>query len=426
MAACNYLGINYILTDPTPGIGASTTPGTNSQVWYPLYAASPSDFFLTWLNTRDYVCMLPWLVTGQSNKTQVFMPYIEGGNPGHAGGTSGSPLTAATIYGGQSQWTRTSRRIDGSSLTGASVATQGNIARIPSLVGTSEITDFGTYTECGLGEAAGQFLRRRVERGGEVNYTERLSSSGDIVLERVGMAIPPLMRIGTHLTTLQNGRGAADPYSVGFAGFVLVDPSDANNNRHVNCGTAPPTSGGPYAKGERIWNIDPGPGKPEYWVCVTTGSPGTWLAMNVTPFQRGEQLAMGANTAETVLATLTVPAGLLGPRGSVRVDVIASMTNNANTKTLRARLGGLGGFQFWSQDVNTQASTRGTGRFTNRNALNSQVAYPGASFGNPTSAVLPGSINPANAQDIVITGQQVASGDNLAVESLSIELFPAV
>ena len=97
--------MNYVLTDPRPGIGAATTPGTNPRIWYPLELNSPSDFFQTWNASRTYICMVPMLFTGLSNTSVVVNPYIEGGLTGHAGGNPVDPGCATTIIGAQNQGT---------------------------------------------------------------------------------------------------------------------------------------------------------------------------------------------------------------------------------------------------------------------------------------------------------------------------------
>ena len=33
---------------------------------------------------------------------------------------------------------------------------------------------------------------------------------------------------------------------------------------------------GYHMRGEIVWNIEPGKGKPVGWVCVSTGEPGIW------------------------------------------------------------------------------------------------------------------------------------------------------
>ncbi len=143
-------------------------------------------------------------------------------------------------------------------------------------------------------------------------------------------------------------------------------------------------------------------------------------------YQSGSTVALTGTTTETILATLTIPAGWLRTNGSVELaEALWSMVNNANNKTLRARLGGIGGFAFWSQTVTTAASARGMGRVQNANATNSQKSYSGASFGSTTSAILTGAIDTSVAQTIVITGQLANAADSLSLESCLIRVQPS-
>lgn len=426
MAACNHLGINYMLVDATPGVGQATTPGTNAAIWYPLYAAGPSDFFMTWLNSRDYVCMLPILVTGQSNKTLIDNPYIEGGNPGHAGGTTGDPLTAAIVNGGQSQWTRTTRRLDGSPATGKAVATAGGwISRIPSLPGTSEAADFGLYTEAGLGEAAGQFLRMRVEKTGEVDYVERLTAAGDIELERGGSAI---RRVTTHLSTRTFGGALPVPYVGSYPKFALCDPTDSANDRLVGMALAPPTIGY-HQKGKRLYNADPGPLRAEYWVCVTSGTPGSWVAVNVAPLLSGAATALTGTIALTDLLALTIPAGIMGPKGVIDIDAVFSGSGVAGIKTANVVFGA-GAAVFWSTAFGaTITQARSSVRISNRNNASAQVGgmTTGAGVGSNTAGVpMTTAIDTTVDQVLKITGQLASAADTLTLESYAVRITPGV
>lgn len=422
---CYYSGFNYVLIDWRPGIGAATTPGTNASVWYPIQAAgAASSLYPAWSGSGTYVCMLPFLFQGQSVTSTVENPYIEGGIPGHAGGNPSDPGTSVTVYGGQSQWTNTTSRVYSVPSFGRGVASNsGFVARRPSILGSSEATNFGAYTEARLGDAAGEFLRARIERGGEVNYFHRFNAAGDIVFERDGQ--PPFWYATSHLTARQNGRGAADPHSIGFPGLVLVDPSDSGNNRHVNCGLAAPTTGA-RARGEVVWNAAPGAGRPDYWECIASGTPGTWIGRNVLPFQSGAaSSALTGSTSETVLATLSLPGGTLGPNGAITIDALWSHNANANAKTLRARLGGLSGVAFGiSQASATSLSARLTGYLQNRNSVSSQVGSSGAAFTLSTAAVNTGALNTANNWDIVITGQLGVGTDSMTLEGFTIRIEP--
>lgn len=133
--------------------------------------------------------------------------------------------------------------------------------------------------------------------------------------------------------------------------------------------------------------------------------------------------ALTGSTAETVLATISLPAGAMGANGVLRVTSLWSYTNSANVKTLRGRLGGLAGTQFLSQAATTTVSARLQFQVQNRNAANSQVGGAlNASFGVSGQVAITSAINTAVAQDIVLTGQLASAGETITLEAYLVEL----
>lgn len=55
--------------------------------------------------------------------------------------------------------------------------------------------------------------------------------------------------------------------------------------------------------------------------------------------QSAVPVAVTGTTDETVLASITVPGGLMGPHGALRIRAKWFYTNSANTKTLKLTLG---------------------------------------------------------------------------------------
>lgn len=135
------------------------------------------------------------------------------------------------------------------------------------------------------------------------------------------------------------------------------------------------------------------------------------------------QLAVGAVTTEAALATVSLPAGLLGANGVVEVDCLWQVTNNANVKTGRVRLGGVAGSGVGSVTLTSFASARSVHKFWNRNAENVQAFFLGGSgIGTSGTALGTSAINTANATDLVITGQKANSADLIALEAYEIRL----
>lgn len=129
---------------------------------------------------------------------------------------------------------------------------------------------------------------------------------------------------------------------------------------------------------------------------------------------------------EDILATIAVPAGLLGPNGYLRATTGWSMTNSANNKTLRLKLGAT---LIWSSVQTTVASLSQMSVIANRGAANSQVSptqasLGGSTFGVSTGALSTAAIDTAAGTSVVVTGQKVTAGETLTLESYLIEAFP--
>lgn len=131
------------------------------------------------------------------------------------------------------------------------------------------------------------------------------------------------------------------------------------------------------------------------------------------------------DTNETALATITIPAGLMGATGTLRITTLWSHTNNANNKTLRTRLGGISGTAFSALVLTTTLTSHLVTIIRNVSAA-SQKSNPGVTttiYGSSTSAMITGTINTANAQDLVLSGQCANGADTITLESYIVELI---
>lgn len=133
------------------------------------------------------------------------------------------------------------------------------------------------------------------------------------------------------------------------------------------------------------------------------------------------------DTDETVLATITVPAGAMGVNGVIRVTALFTLTSSGNNKTVRMRLGGISGTAFLGPIYTTTATTRIEGQVANRGAVNSQIGGSpttnAIAFGNAAGAVVTGAVDTSQAQTIVISGQLASGADTITLESYTAELL---
>jgi hypothetical protein len=138
----------------------------------------------------------------------------------------------------------------------------------------------------------------------------------------------------------------------------------------------------------------------------------------------GVAVSHTGNTNETTLATVAIPAGLMGLNGTLRIDCLWSVTNSGNNKTTRFRLGGLSGTAYFSLASTTVASVRGFRNIQNRGSAASQISEwsGGLGPGSTASAVTTGTVNTAVAQDLVFTAQLASAGETITLERYIVEL----
>lgn len=134
------------------------------------------------------------------------------------------------------------------------------------------------------------------------------------------------------------------------------------------------------------------------------------------------------NTNETTLATVTIPAGIMGTNGGLLILSSWTTTNSANNKTPRIRLGGIGGTAFMAATYTSVATFSDSRRIRNRNSASSQVASTAAAtavpFGGTSSAIATGSVDTSVAQDLVLTGQLGLGTETITLESYEVWLLP--
>jgi len=153
----------------------------------------------------------------------------------------------------------------------------------------------------------------------------------------------------------------------------------------------------------------------------------SWLKQPVVLSQSAAAASVGATTAETTLATITIPASILGLNGSMQVYTTWSCTSSANAKTMRVRFSGGSGTAFQEVPVTTSATLSMVCNISNRNSVSAQVGLTPVDlpFGGASSVALAtSSANTNAAQTIVITGQKANSGETLTLERYYVEISP--
>jgi hypothetical protein len=141
--------------------------------------------------------------------------------------------------------------------------------------------------------------------------------------------------------------------------------------------------------------------------------------------QSGVPASVTGTTAETVLASITIPGGMIGANGSLRVTAAWSHTNSANTKRPIVKLGSTA---FTSVPVTNSTSSQTMTVIRNRGATNSQVSAGSAVFGigGTSNAAVTSAIDTTVDQVLSIRGQlTIGDGsESITLEGYTVEVLP--
>lgn len=159
---------------------------------------------------------------------------------------------------------------------------------------------------------------------------------------------------------------------------------------------------------------------------VANGGTGTSAIISILC---ASSVAVSTNsTSETILATCTIPAGTLGLNSRVEIETTWSMPNNANSKTPRIRLGGIGGTAFLQASPTASVTASWVTGFVNRNSYTSQVSCGivngSCGSGLSTGNLVTSAIDTTATQDLVITGLVASAADTLTLENYVVKLLP--
>lgn len=136
----------------------------------------------------------------------------------------------------------------------------------------------------------------------------------------------------------------------------------------------------------------------------------------------GAAAAHTGTTAETTLATVSVPAGAMGANGRLKITSLWVFTGAGGTRTYRCRLGGT------SFAASGQASTViSFFSITEIININSEAVQRGTPTGIPagnSAAMTTGTVNTAAAQDLVLQMTLADAGDSATLLHYLVEILP--
>lgn len=130
------------------------------------------------------------------------------------------------------------------------------------------------------------------------------------------------------------------------------------------------------------------------------------------------------STAETSVYQLVIPAGALGPSGSLRISTLFGYTNNANVKTVRVKFGNSSPMVLSGTPAST-ASTASMITIQNMGSESAQEAFGSVAgpFGGSVLALVTSAIDTAIEQLLEITLQLAVGTDSASLRRVLVELI---
>lgn len=141
----------------------------------------------------------------------------------------------------------------------------------------------------------------------------------------------------------------------------------------------------------------------------------------------GTAVSLTGTATETALASIAIPANLMGTNGRIIAKSNWSVTNSANNKTIRHKIGasGIGGTNIGQIVVTTIAGARYEIEYWNKNAANSQgIVWSSTGFGPITPVTA--AIDTTAVHYMNFTAQLATTSETITLDSYQVLFFPAV
>ncbi len=182
---------------------------------------------------------------------------------------------------------------------------------------------------------------------------------------------------------------------------------------------------------EYTWNNKPSTAPSGQIICITDigengslwrGNGTKWVRLHSIKFyDLSAAVVLTGTTSATTLATITIPASLIGANGKVKFYPLWSNTNNANTKTLRVFLGAT---IMYTAAVQNSVHNSGLLILRNFNSETTQRMSSGmaAGLGSTTGSIAATTIDTTVPVTVSVTGQLANSADTMTLEGLFLEI----
>lgn len=261
-AFASYSGNSYQAVPTASGANLiATTPGTNSAIWR-LLASGVGGRAIAWTGSNPagtYRSGGPVYTDNANGRCNLFGQYNESGQ----GNMFLSPVTIGV--GG----------ITDLPSGGAYMrAVNNNFQTESGFVSSGTNPSGKTVTAYLGGDPTNGDIFQWLHSDDNPGWTWRFRRSGaDWICDNANSGARVAYTLTGQLTASQFGTGVAQPYLFNVTTLAL---GPGGEGRKVTYAAAAPTSGGPYAQGEIVFNNAPTAGGKVGWVCTTAGTPGTW------------------------------------------------------------------------------------------------------------------------------------------------------
>ena len=184
--------------------------------------------------------------------------------------------------------------------------------------------------------------------------------------------------------------------------------------------------------GKSTWANKPTTATAGQTICITDigengslwrGDGTKWVRLHSIKFyDLSAAVVLTGTTFAATLATITIPAGLIGANGKVKFYPLWSNTNNANTKTLRVVLNGA--TTVYTGTSQNSVHNSGLLILRNFNSETTQRMSSGmvAGLGSTTGSIAATTVNTTTPVTVTVTGQLANSTDTMTLESLFVEI----
>jgi len=248
-----------------------TTPGTAPSVWSDqgVYGAADA-YWPQWSATTTYQSGAGLIVEGASNQTQVLGVYTESVN-------INTTNSGAMVINGAAIPVEGSNHLYAS---GDNIRNRGGIGTWRTWGGALHKASFGAYSHVTVGykHSDGHSVLAHLDERDNVTMSYHRDSFGNYVYASSveGGGGGDVYSVSGKNTNRQYGTGVKQSYVFTVPKLAFRDVNAGSDDMRIHCMVQSVPTSGAHARGEIAWNMHPSAGGKIGWVCVTSGTPGTW------------------------------------------------------------------------------------------------------------------------------------------------------